>query len=221
MYLKVVLQEVCISGSFSLLKEAALTTKPSEENGWDLSVDPEQNFDTGNEMFTSFRIYGASKLLANEASWKFVENEKPTFELFTIHPSLVYGHNLIQQSAKEMEGSTNGVIFGTIMNGPFIGDAVLNSVYVGDVADAHVKCLDESVKKGKQYFLTGEKYTFKDIVEIIERDYPGVPHKLDKESKVVHKATDTSRAEKELGIKWTAPEKMIKEVLDQQLAYFK
>lgn len=133
----------------------------------------------------------------------------------------MYGHNLIQQSSKELEGSTNAVIFGSVMNGPFIGDMALTSVYIGDVADAHIKCLDESVKKGNQYLLNGENYTWKDIVEIVERDYPGVPQKLDKESKVVHKATDTTRAEKELGIKWTSPEKMIKEVLDQQLSYFK
>jgi len=159
-------------------------------------------------------------LLANQASWKFVETEKPNFELFTIHPSLVYGHNLVQQSAKEIEGSTNGFLFGNITNGVFM-DAALTSVYVGDVADVHIKVLDESVKKGTSYFLSGKPYTWKDIVELIERDYPGTPHKLDKDSKPVLKKTDTSKVEKELGFEFVEPEKMLKEVLDQQLGFFK
>lgn len=100
-------------------------------------------------------------------------------------------------------------------------DSALCSVYVGDVADVHIKCLDDSVTKGTKYFVSGAPYTWKDIVEILEKDYPGVPHKLDKESKPILKNTDTARVERELGIKWTAPEKMIKEVLDQQLAYLK
>ena len=106
------------------------------------------------------------------------------------------------------------------MSGTF-KDSALFSVYVGDVADAHIKCLDDSVTKGTKYLVSGTPYTWKDIVEILEKDYPGLPHKLDKESKPVLKNADTARVERDLGIKWTAPEKMIKEVLDQQLAYFK
>ena len=100
-------------------------------------------------------------------------------------------------------------------------DAALTSVYVGDVADVHIKVLDESVKKGTSYFLSGKPYTWKDIVELIERDYPGTPHKLDKDSKPVLKKTDTSKVEKELGFEFVEPEKMLKEVLDQQLGFFK
>jgi len=191
-----------------------------EENGWDLSVKTDDNFDAGSDMLTSFKLYAASKLIANNSSWEFMEKEKPNFELFTIHPSLVYGHNLIQQSAKELEGSSNGLLFGSIMSGAF-NDAALFSVYVGDVADAHIKCLDDSVTKGTKYLVSGTPYTWKDVVEILEKNYPGLPHKLDKESKPIVKSGDTTRVEKDLGIKWTAPEKMIKEVLDQQLAFLK
>ena len=106
------------------------------------------------------------------------------------------------------------------MSGAF-NDAALFSVYVGDVADAHIKCLDDSVTKGTKYLVSGTPYTWKDVVEILEKNYPGLPHKLDKESKPIVKSGDTTRVEKDLGIKWTAPEKMIKEVLDQQLAFLK
>ncbi|PVH77597.1 NAD(P)-binding protein [Cadophora sp. DSE1049] len=191
-----------------------------EDNGWDLSVDTNANFVAGNDMLTSFKLYAASKLIANNASWEFAEKEKPGFELFTIHPSLVYGSNLVQQSAKEVEGSSNGLLLGSIMGGA-ISDSPLFSVYVGDVADAHIKCLDDSATKGTKYLVSGRPYTWKDIVGILEKDYPGVPHKLDKDKDSFLKKADTSRVERELGIKWTAPEKMIKEVLDQQLAYLK
>lgn len=170
-------------------------------------------------MTTSFAVYKASKLLANEASWKFMDEEKPAFELFTIHPSLVYGKNLMQSSAKEIEGSTNGFLFGNIMNGVFM-DVVRSSVYVGDVADVHIKVLDKSVKKSSKYFVTGQRWTWTDLLEIIERDYPGAPHKLTKDDSPLPNQWDTSKVETELAFKFVKPEVMLKEVLDQQLGFF-
>jgi nucleoside-diphosphate-sugar epimerase len=149
-----------------------------------------------------------------------MEKEKPGFALVTIHPSLVYGYNPIQQSAKELEGSSNGLFFGSIMNGAF-SDAPLLSVYIGDVADSHIRALDPKIKSGSSYLISGKPYTWKDVVETIQKYHPGVPFKVAPNAEPKVAKTDTSKAERELGIKWAEPEKMIKEVLDQQLAYFK
>ncbi|KAH6714623.1 hypothetical protein BKA61DRAFT_632402 [Leptodontidium sp. MPI-SDFR-AT-0119] len=105
------------------------------------------------------------------------KKEKPGFELFIIHPSF------------EMEGLFNGLLFGSIISGAF-KDVALFSIYVSDIADIHIKCLDNSVTKGTKYF-----------IKILEKDYPGVPHKLDKDSKPGLKNADTARVERELSIK--------------------
>ena len=182
-------------------------------------MDPNDNFEGANSFETAMKIYSASKLLANQKSWEFVETEKPNFALVTLHPSFVYGHNLIQTSAKELEGSTNGLLFSSIMQGPSSG-GVLLSVYVGDVADAHIKALSPSVKSGSKYLLSGKDYTWKEVLDVLEKHYPNVPHKVTVDGPPNSKNVDTSKAEKELGIKWTATETIITEVMNQQLAYF-
>ncbi|KAH8590063.1 hypothetical protein B0O99DRAFT_580635 [Bisporella sp. PMI_857] len=190
-----------------------------EDMNWDLSVDTEADFDAGNAFATAMKIYSASKLLANQASWDFVAKEKPTFTLISIHPSLVYGHNLIQQSAQELEGSTNGFLFSSIMKGP-PSDSPLLSVYIGDVADAHIRALDPSIKSDAKYLVSGQRFTWKDVAAIVEKNFPGVPHKVIPDVNPKIAAVNTSKAEKDLGIKWAAPEKIITEVLKQQLPYF-
>lgn len=186
----------------------------------DLSVDPNREYDEGNDAATAFKIYHASKLLANQACWEFFRNESPGFVLITIHPSMVYGHNLAQKSAGEIEGSTNGLLFGSIMNGAQ-SDFPLLSVYVGDVADAHVKALSPTFQSSTSYLVSGEPMTWKDVVEVVQKNYPTVPYKLVPDANPKVGKADTARAEKELGLQWAKPEKVIKEVMDQQLAFFK
>ncbi|KAH6718953.1 hypothetical protein DL95DRAFT_385367 [Leptodontidium sp. 2 PMI_412] len=189
-----------------------------EDNDWDLSVDPKGDFKADNDFATSMKVYGASKLLANQASWDFMENEKPGFALVSIHPSLVYGKNIVQQSAKEIEGSTNGLLFSSIMNGP-TSDFALLAVYVGDVAQAHVLALKPEIKSGSKYLVSGRPFTWNDVVGILEKHYAGVPYKLvgtgDYPTKV-----DTTKAETELGIEWATTETIVTEVLNQQLPFF-
>lgn len=182
-------------------------------------MDPNRDYDEGNDLLTSFKIYHASKLLANQASWEFFRNESPGFVLVTIHPSYVYGHNLVQKSAEEIQASTNGLLFGSIMNGAQ-SDGPLLSVYVGDVADAHVKALSPALKSSSSYLVSGQPMTWKDVVDVLQKDYPTVPYKLEPSTNPKVPKADTSKAEKYLGLQWAKPEKIIKEVMDQQLAFF-
>ncbi|KAF7921519.1 uncharacterized protein EAE97_011308 [Botrytis byssoidea] len=191
-----------------------------KDTSLDLSVDINRDYDEGNDFLTAFKIYHASKLLANQASWEFYRKENPGFVLITIHPSLVYGHSLIQKSAEEIQGSTNGILFGSIMNGAQ-SDGPLISVYVGDVADAHVKALNPALDSSSSYLVSGQPMTWKDVVDVLQKDYPTVPHKLEPSTNPKVAKTDTSKAEKELGLRWAKPETIIKEVMDQQLGFLK
>jgi nucleoside-diphosphate-sugar epimerase len=186
----------------------------------DLSVAGDEKFDVPNPMLKSFRVYAASKLLANKATWDFLANEKPQFSLVTIHPTMVYGNSIIQDSSET--GGTNAYIFGCIVNGVKGMDALLKAVHVRDVAQAHIRALDDDIKN-KSYLLNGKRMDWKELREWSEKYYPeeSKSFKLvsNDQPKVIQ--TDTSRAEKELGIEWIEPEEMIKEVLDQQISYLK
>jgi nucleoside-diphosphate-sugar epimerase len=210
-----------ISGAFikSILKTMSKCQKSNnatENTDWDLSVDTEADFNTGEPTSTAMKIYSASKLLANNASWEFYASEKPSYQLVTLHPALVYGQNLVQKSAAEIKGTTNGFLFASIMNGAF-SDKLLNSVYIGDVAAAHVKSLDPKITSSK-YLISGQEFTWKDVVEIAQKHFPNAPIKLAPTEPELTK-TDTSKAEKELGITWATPETIITEVMKQQLGF--
>ncbi|KAI9727206.1 MAG: hypothetical protein M1834_008466 [Cirrosporium novae-zelandiae] len=203
-----------VKGTTRILEEAA---KIPKDNGWDFSVDQDADFTGDNDAVTAMKLYQASKLLANRASWDFMEKEKPHFSLVTIHPSFIYGHNILQLTAEELKGSTNGMLFGAIMTG--IPTGSLSYVHVRDVAEAHVKALNPNIKNGSKYLLSGPKVSWKDIVDILQKKYPKVNWKLKADTPGASWPTDTTKAEMELGMKWRSLEEIVSEVMDQQLGF--
>lgn len=97
------------------------------------------------------------------------------------------------------------------------GDGALLGVGVKNVAEAHVRALDDKIKS-TSYLVSGKRFTWKDVVDVVEKYYPDFKIKVESTTDVEVPLTDTSRAEKDLGIKWTEPADLIREVLDQQLA---
>ncbi|GFF52327.1 putative uncharacterized oxidoreductase C513.07 [Aspergillus udagawae] len=186
-----------------------------ENNGWDLTVDPNADFTGPDDAATSFRLYHASKLLANNASWEFKNTEKPHFSLVTLHPSYVFGHNYVQASPEEIQGGTNGMIWGTVMTGKPVGNST--GVHVQDVAEAHIKALDEKVPDGSKFLLAGKKASWSDVARIVKRDYPGIGAKITEDIPGESYPLDTTEAEKVLGMKWRSMDQMVKDVLEQQL----
>lgn len=186
-----------------------------EDNDWDFSVDEDSSFeDPQNPESTAFRLYHASKLLANNAAWSFWQTAKPHYSLVSIHPAYVFGKNLVQTSAEEGIGS-NGVLWKPVMTG--ILGSPASGVHIEDVAEAHVKALSPNIPNGAKYLLAGKRTTWKEVAQIVHRDYPNVGAKISVETEVGSFPLDTSKAEQELGMKWRSWEQMIHEVMDQQL----
>lgn len=190
-----------------------------EDYDWDVTVDENADFTQATPEATAFKVYHASKILANQASWRFMEEEKPHFSLITIHPSFVYGHNIMQTSAAQVASGTNGLLWNFIMNGA--GPAAsLSCVHVRDVAEAHVKALSPSITASTSYLLI-IKPALKDIVDVLEREYPSLPFKLTRETKVAVSLADAGKATRELGIKFRGIQEIVREIVDQQLGFAK
>lgn len=191
-----------------------------EDNDWDLTVDPTADFvDPNNPAATAMTLYRASKLLANNATWEFRKTEKPHYSLVTVHPSFVFGHNLVQTSAEEVQTGTNGILWGTVMGGvPLAG---ISGVHVQDVAEAHIKALDPKIKDGSKYLLSGPQTTWKDIARIVHEAYPNVGAKITEQAEGASLPVDTTKAESELGIHWRSWEEIVRIVMDQQLGFLK
>ncbi|KAL3482943.1 3-beta hydroxysteroid dehydrogenase/isomerase family protein [Aspergillus germanicus] len=184
-----------------------------EDNDWDLSVDPNSDFSGANDDATGMRLYHASKLLANKASWDFKKTVNPRFSLVTLHPAFVYGHNPLQKTAQEL-GGTNGLFFLTVAGGkPLV---TITAVHVEDVAESHVKALADDISDGS-YLLAGEKASWKDVAAIVEREYPQLGFKISSEISGESWPLDTAKAERELRMQWRSLEQMTKEVIGQQI----
>ncbi|KAF3384576.1 hypothetical protein F1880_001794 [Penicillium rolfsii] len=189
-----------------------------EDNDWDFTVDENASFeDPAGPDATAFKLYHASKLLSNNAAWSFWKNEKPHYSLVSLHPTFVLGHNVVQSSLEEL--GSNGILWKPIMTGN-TGPSVAG-VHIQDVAEAHVKALNPDIPDGSKYLLSAKPTTWKEIAQIVHRDYPHVGAKFSLEAEGGTPPFDNTKAERELGMKWRSWEQIIHDVMDQQLGLIK
>ncbi|KAJ5186930.1 hypothetical protein N7449_009924 [Penicillium cf. viridicatum] len=189
-----------------------------EDNDWDFSVDENANFeDPQTPAATPMRLYHASKLLANNATWEFRATAKPQYALVTLHPAFVFGRNLVQSSADGVNAGSNSGLWDIIMKADPTRNIV--GVHIQDVADAHIKALDPKIVDGSKYLLAGPKTTGPEIARIVHRLYPDSGALISEDFQGVSLPVDATKAETELGIQWRSFESMVRDVMDQQLGF--
>ncbi|KAL3472514.1 putative NADPH-dependent methylglyoxal reductase GRE2 [Aspergillus californicus] len=121
--------------------------------------------------------YRTSKALAEKEAWKFMEKEpRPAFGLTVMNPSLIFGPVSESLASLGEVGTSCGRIR-DFMTGVFrercppTGSAFW--VDVRDAAMAHALAVENSERtKGKRYFLTAGGFCNREIVEVIQRDFP-------------------------------------------------
>jgi nucleoside-diphosphate-sugar epimerase len=119
-------------------------------------------------------LYLASKVLAEQAVWEFMENEKPDFTLTTICPPFTYGpviHHV------ESLSSLNASIadFYQLMDGTCATvpeGSPISCVFadVRDVAKAHLLAFESPRAAGQRYLSVNGSYTYQQIVDIIRSE---------------------------------------------------
>jgi nucleoside-diphosphate-sugar epimerase len=187
-----------------------------EDNNWDLPVDESADWTGNNDLDAAFKLYCASKIQSNKAIWTFMESENPHFSLVAVYPTFVYGHNILQTELPELEGTTNGLLFGNIMTGNVWG--FKNCIHVKDVADAMLRCLAPDVKDNSRFVISGAEPSWEETIAILQKHYPNAGWRLKADSPPLGRwPLDATKAEKELGMKWRSYEEMVREVMDQQL----
>lgn len=160
------------------------------------------------------QLYHASKLLANQASWDFKDTENPSFSLVTLHPAFVFGRNALQTTAGDLSG-TNGLFFLTVADGkPLIN---VTAVHIDDVAEGHVKALADNIPDRSSYLLAGKKSNWKDMAEVVKKEYPHLGFKISNDISGESWPVDTTKAETELGMQWRSLEQITRDVIDQQI----
>ena len=170
-------------------------------------------------MASSGIKYHASKILAHRATLEWASNNSPHFSIITLHPSFVFGRNITQGSAKELDG-TNAMLWDCLHSSkPFIP---MSAVDVRDVASAHLKALNvQTGAKGEveEFLLSAgpkEGWTWGGVAEFVRSKSAAFDVKLEGPFEEPPKL-DTQRAERILGMSWRSMEDTMDEFLGQQI----
>lgn len=117
--------------------------------------------------------YYYSKAEAERAAWRFVESEKPGFDLVVINPYMVIGPSLSPGL------NASNAIFRDLLKGsyPVIMNLNWGFVDVRDAAKAHVLAMEQQNAAGR-YLCSGDSLTMKQIVELLREAGYGENYKL-------------------------------------------
>lgn len=183
---------------------------------------------TPSETETDFDLpiqaYGVSKALALAATKRFVEEEKPSFDVINILPSMVIGRNELNTKKEAVSSGTNNSVMGPLLGTKTEMPTLGVSVHVNDVARAHVDALNPSIPGNRNFICSSgglDGTTWDDAKNIAKRCYSksvsdGV-FTLDGTVPARPIRLDASETEKVFGWKFTGFEDQVKSVADHYL----
>lgn len=120
-----------------------------------------------------FVAYIDSKILALDATDRFIADQSPAFSIVNIQPGWVIGANALVTDAKAIADGSNAVVMTVLLGQKYPGAAPGNMVGLSDVSRIHVAALDESKVVGnKSYALDGQRPSFNEAAEIVRRALP-------------------------------------------------
>jgi len=156
--------------------------------------------------------YRVSKTLAERSAWDFMKNEKPTFSLAVVNPSLVFGPVAPHSSLSAINTSNQRIydfICGKFKDACPPTGQYCQWVDVRDVAEAHIAAAEKPEAAGKRFLVIAGTFTNAKIAEIIAQEFPAIKEKLPSGKALEQGSTiegdcifDNSRAKGVLGIKF-------------------
>ncbi|KAL4941884.1 hypothetical protein BDV06DRAFT_235783 [Aspergillus oleicola] len=170
-------KRVVITSSFAAMANEVSPPRMYDETSWNPVTWEEAVSDHS-------KSYRGSKTFAEKASWKFIEQEKPPFDLVTLNPPLVYGpviHHLENQSLSGLNNSNQRIrdfIQGDYRSVSLPPTGTFLWVDVRDLALAHVRALEVPEAGGKRFFVTAGHCSNKRIVDAIGKAKQNLSHLL-------------------------------------------
>ncbi|KAK3324867.1 ketoreductase [Apodospora peruviana] len=125
--------------------------------------------------------YSASKTLAEKAAWAFIDSEKPSFDLVSINPPLVFGP-LRQHIASLDKVNTSNQRIRDMVQGKFSDKLPPTGIHlwvdVRDVALAHVRALEVPQAGGNRFLVAAGHMSNKKIAEAVIATHPELRSRL-------------------------------------------
>lgn len=201
---------VVITSSFAAVYDATKGLQPGvilDESSWSPLT-----WDDGVKTDQAAVAYRASKVLAEREAWNFIKQHDYHFDLVTLCPTMVFGPLVNPKTATSLESlnTSNQVLWslcrGSLEDVPPTKGPVW--VDVRDLADAHVKALQCAEASNQRFMMSAGDYDNQEISDILREK---LPKDFSKNIPVgtpgarlsgTHFTTDSSKAEKVLGIKF-------------------
>lgn len=174
-----------------------------------MDVSPDLDFKVG------FAAYRASKLLAAKAAREFFAQQKPHYDIVSLHPTFIFGRHLLQTSAEEMAGS-RAMLWGSLKS-PNQLIPMLNHVHVTDVAQAHVKALNPNITGYQKFILSAEPGfpDWNEVLQFVKQRYPN--EQWGNAPSPGKRNIDVKKAEQVLGTVWIDWKQQVIDTVEPQL----
>lgn len=168
-----------------------------------------------------FEAYSASKAAALNETEEYIKRENPSFDLISIVPGWIFGHDELITSVKDFTaGSTNSVLAGLLLGGKNDVGYNGNAVFGDDSAKVHVLALDTKIQ-GNQAFVTSTPIEWETAIEVLKQKFPEAVAdgrlKVDGVQPTIKINIDASKTEKTFDLKFTPFEAQVEEVANQYL----
>ncbi|KIO21177.1 hypothetical protein M407DRAFT_80654 [Tulasnella calospora MUT 4182] len=211
-------KRVVVTSSFASVVNRTKGTWPGKvytEADWNPTTREEGLKDVGSG-------YYASKTLAEQAAWDFVKEKNPRFTLTTLCPPMVYGPPE-QEVPSMVKLNVSNLDIYDIFNGasdPRYGVWVW--IDVRDLAEAHVLAwCDAAIAANQRYIVSQGNFSPQMFVDYIWKHYPerAAAKGINKHSPGKYYSdegiygVDTSKSVKDLGMKYTPIEDMLRDTL--------
>lgn len=122
-------------------------------------------------------VYEKSKTLAEKAAWDFIKNKGGNLEFVTINPVAILGPSL----DSHISGSFH--LLESLLDGSLkaIPNIPLNVVDVRDVADLHIRAMENPNANGQRFIASADgQISLPEIAELLRRKIPKVAQKVAK-----------------------------------------
>ena len=120
--------------------------------------------------------YSASKKFAEEAAWRFLEENKSVvkFKLTTVNPGYVFGPQLSNDSVTKVLNTSCELINGVVHSKPGSEIPPVAGPYVDvrDVAKAHRLAFEKEETFGKRLMLVEGAFSLQQVADLINEEFP-------------------------------------------------
>jgi nucleoside-diphosphate-sugar epimerase len=121
--------------------------------------------------------YPASKRIAHDTATKFMETERPNFDLVRILPAYVQGRNHLVTDKDKLRSGSNDVMMDLVLGKKAPAPRFASTVLVDDVAKMLVLSLDPKHARGGENYIaagspSGKGIKWEDVAEIAKELFP-------------------------------------------------